>query len=239
MAVGDFNRDGHPDLAVTDTADNKVSVLPGNGDGTFGAKTDYPAGPNPFAVAVGDLDGDGRPDLVTADTGANTASVLLNTSKPPAITSADAVTFTIGQAGTFTITATGIPTPTLLESGDLPTGVTFHDNGDGTATLSGTPSAGSGVHHLTFTAHNTVGPDATQSFTLTVNQPPTPTPTSTPTHTPNPAPTGNGHHPGGPGNGELPDTGARSPAALALIAAFVALTGLAFLITGRLRDRDA
>ena len=51
--------------------------------------------------------------------------------------------------------------------------MTFVDNGDGTATLAGTPAAGTGgTYALTITATNGVAPDATQSFTLTVDQAP-------------------------------------------------------------------
>ena len=60
------------------------------------------------------------------------------------ITSPAGTTFTAGQAGTFTVTSTGMPNCGLSETGALPTGVTFKDNKDGTATLSGTPAAGSG-----------------------------------------------------------------------------------------------
>ena len=60
----------------------------------------------------------------------------------PAITSAASTTFTVGSAGTFTVTTTGFPTAALSEVGSLPSGVTFVDNGDGTATLAGTPAAG-------------------------------------------------------------------------------------------------
>ena len=60
----------------------------------------------------------------------------------PAITSAASTSFIEGTAGSFTITATGRPTPALSETGALPSGVTFVDNGDGTATLSGTPADG-------------------------------------------------------------------------------------------------
>ena len=67
------------------------------------------------------------------------------------------------------MTTTGFPTPALSETGALPTGVTFVDNGDGTATLAGTPAAGTGgTYPLTITATNGVSPDATQTFTLTV-----------------------------------------------------------------------
>ena len=60
--------------------------------------------------------------------------------------------------------------PSLTETGTLPSGVTFKDNGNGTATLSGAPATGTaGSYALTFKAHNGVGTDASQSFTLTVN----------------------------------------------------------------------
>ncbi len=80
-------------------------------------------------------------------------------------------TFNVGQAGTFTVTTTGVPTCRLSETGALPSGLTFTDNGDGTATLAGTPPAGSGgTYPFTITATNGVSPAATQSFTLTVHQ---------------------------------------------------------------------
>ena len=54
-----------------------MSVLLGNGDGTFGAKTDFGTGSNPHSVAIGDLNGDGKPDLAVANSASNTVSVLL------------------------------------------------------------------------------------------------------------------------------------------------------------------
>jgi hypothetical protein len=80
VAVGDFNGDGHQDLAVANVDDNTVSVLLGNGDGGFGPPTSLPVGSAPFSVAVGDFNGDGRLDLVVADSnpnGGGLASVLL------------------------------------------------------------------------------------------------------------------------------------------------------------------
>jgi hypothetical protein len=89
------------------------------------------------------------------------------------ITSATTPTFTTGQAGTFTITTAGFPVPVLSETGALPAGVTFVDNGNGTATLSGTPGPGiGGTYTLTIDAHNGVLADATQTITLSIDQPP-------------------------------------------------------------------
>ena len=98
---------------------------------------------------------------------------LTTVGQAPTITSASSTTFTVGAAGSFTVTTTGNPTAGVTETGALPTGVTFTDNGDGTGTLGGTPAAGTGGSYpITFTAHNGVGTDATQNFTLTVNQGP-------------------------------------------------------------------
>ena len=94
---------------------------------------------------------------------------LLGSSEPN-IASTNSTTFTMGTAGSFTVTTTGSPTPALTETGALPSGVTFKDNGNGTATLGGIPASGSGGSYtLTITASNGVGSAASQSFTLTVN----------------------------------------------------------------------
>jgi hypothetical protein len=98
-----------------------------------------------------------------------TATFTLPVASAPAITSAPSATFTIGSAGTFTVTTTGFPAAALTETGALPAGVTFTDNGDGTATLAGTATAGAGEQFpITITAANTVGTNATQAFTLTI-----------------------------------------------------------------------
>jgi MBG domain/Kelch motif/Galactose oxidase, central domain len=94
----------------------------------------------------------------------------------PTITSSNNTTFTVGTAGSFTVTTTGSPAPALTKSGALPTGVTFTDNGNGTATLSGTPLGTVGSYPITITANNGVSPNATQNFTLTVQKA---TPTAT------------------------------------------------------------
>ena len=114
--------------------------------------------------------------IVTASArGAATPASFALTNQPnqpnqaPAITSASTTTFTVGQAGSFTITTTGFPTATISEVGALPSGVTLTDQGNGTATLSGNPATGTqGTYPFTITAANGILPDATQSFTLTV-----------------------------------------------------------------------
>src|SRR5882724_4157310 len=100
-----------------------------------------------------------------------TGTLPVTVNQAPAITSANSTVFKVGTAGTFTVAAGGFPASTFTQTGALPSGVTF--NGI-TGVLSGTPAANtSGTYPITFTASNGVGSDATQNFTLTVNQRPT------------------------------------------------------------------
>ena len=75
VAVGDFNGDGTPDLAVTNFWDHNISVLLGNGSGGFGTQTTYGVGNHPRSLKVGDFNRDGTPDL--ANISFNNVSVLL------------------------------------------------------------------------------------------------------------------------------------------------------------------
>jgi len=100
-------------------------------------------------------------------------TVFLTTPSVPSITSANVANFKVGTAGTFTITTTGDPSPTLTEVAALPSGVTFHDNGNGTATLSGTPAVGTGgLYTFTVVANNKQRPVARQSLQLTLLEAP-------------------------------------------------------------------
>jgi hypothetical protein len=80
IVAGDFNRDGHLDLAVANQSSNDISVLLGNGDGTFQPQVTYAVGTGPDALVAGDFNGDGRLDLAVANQGAlgspGTVSVL-------------------------------------------------------------------------------------------------------------------------------------------------------------------
>jgi hypothetical protein len=77
VAVADFNGDGIPDLAVANEVQNTVSILLGNGDGTFALKSSPSTGNNPYSVATADFNGDGIPDLAVANYEGGTVSILL------------------------------------------------------------------------------------------------------------------------------------------------------------------
>ena len=77
MAMGDFDRNGKPDLVIANSTSNNISVLLNNGNGTFASHVDYAAGTAPSAVAVGDFNGDGKSDIAVANQNSNNVSILL------------------------------------------------------------------------------------------------------------------------------------------------------------------
>lgn len=90
----------------------------------------------------------------------------------PTINSPASKTIRIGTPSTVAVKAKGDPTPSLSESGALPGGITFVDQGDGTGALVGTAVAGSaGTYPITVTATNGGLPNAVQPFTLVVKDP--------------------------------------------------------------------
>jgi hypothetical protein len=156
---------GYPNPAITEsgTLPNGLTFTD-NGDGT--------------ATLSGTATGPGGtfPLNLTANNGVNpnaTQTLTVSVGQPPAFTSASTATFKVGTAGSFTVTTSGIPTvSSITESGTLPAGVTFTDNGNGTATLAGAPTGSGGTYPVTLTATNGVSPNASQSLTIQVNQAP-------------------------------------------------------------------
>jgi hypothetical protein len=137
-----------------------------NGDGTATLSGTPTAGPGGhYVITV----------IATNEAGTATKSFDLVLHQAPALGGPASATYTVGQAGTpQQFTATGFPPAAITTSSTLPNGVTLVDNGDGTATLSGTPAAGTGgVYAIVIKAHNDTPPDSTLTFTLTVNEAPT------------------------------------------------------------------
>jgi hypothetical protein len=155
---------------IVSSADPQLGSLANNGGPT---ETLLPANSSPAvdggissAAAGLSTDQRGLPRIVGAavDIGAVETGAIA-----PNFTSGNTAMYSVGTLGTFTFTTSGAPTPTVGEQGVIPGGLTFTPNGDGTATLSGTPGV-AGIYHLTLSAANGSAHAATQNFTLTVDQ---------------------------------------------------------------------
>jgi WD40 repeat protein len=77
VVTGDFNGDGHLDLAIADLEDGETIVFLGNGTGKFVAGATAPTFVPEF-IGVGDFNGDGLPDLAIPDTAFGTTAILLS-----------------------------------------------------------------------------------------------------------------------------------------------------------------
>jgi len=138
------------DVSFTDNGDGTALLAGTPASGSFGVY--------PLTVTAG--------NGVSPDASQN---FTLTVYQPPTISSANHFTCVIGAETTFFITTSGFPTPSIGLSGNLPDGIEFTDNGDGTASLAGTPQGGtSGVYVLSVTVTNGVSPDAEQEFSIRV-----------------------------------------------------------------------
>lgn len=77
ITTADFNGDGLADLATANQMDGSVSILIGNGDGTFRTKLDMVVGYGAWSITTGDFNGDGKIDIATTHIFNNTVSMLL------------------------------------------------------------------------------------------------------------------------------------------------------------------
>jgi hypothetical protein len=198
VAVRDVNGDGTPDIVLTGGFPAGVSVFanqtaPGAGSASFADPQVLNASGVPVFATLADLNGDGLPDLVVADD-IKHVLVFMNTATPvtpgpigatgglihglaaaghPAFVSPAAAHLVVGQAGTFAISTSGLPGAVLsVKGGHLPRGVSFKDNGNGTATLRGTPAAGAGGTYSVTIVASKGRSSVTQTVVLTVTQPP-------------------------------------------------------------------
>jgi hypothetical protein len=149
VAVGDFNGDGHLDLAVANYSGSNVSVLLGSGDGSFRPGVSYATGSRPVSVAVGDFNGDGHLDLAVANYSGDSVSVLLGSgdgtfqASPSYFAGTQPRSVAVGD-----FTGAGIPDLAVADAGDSlgrGEGVSvLLGNGDGTFQAGHTYAAGPG-----------------------------------------------------------------------------------------------
>ncbi len=133
------------------TSDGSITV--GSSGGFLVSGTHTYANTGTYTIAV----------TFTDSNGSLTVDDMAEVDQAPVFTSGASATFTAGQGNSFTLTTSSYPTAAITESGWLPSGINFVDNGDGTATLSGSLDATSntgGVYNLTFTATNGDSADA-------------------------------------------------------------------------------
>ncbi len=115
ITTGDFNGDGLVDLVVTDQYDNTVSILLGNGNGTFQGPLEFATGNLSAGVAAGDFNGDGRLDVAVANDGASTVSVML---QPQVL-----------------LVPSALPFGSVAEGASTPSAVSLTNNGPGALTI--------------------------------------------------------------------------------------------------------
>jgi len=146
ITTADFNGDGLPDLAIVNQTTNNLTILKGNGDGTFTPFTGSPLGTGKFPVAIasGTLDGSSGPALAIANQDDNSVSVYLGngdgtfnvaSQSPLAVSSAPAGLTIADLAGT----STGGIAVTSRDSGTV---VVYVDLGSGLFTEALEPPAG-------------------------------------------------------------------------------------------------
>jgi hypothetical protein len=80
--AADLNGDSDTDLAVANRHSDNVSILVGNGDGTFQRAGNFGVGSSPVSVRAADLDGDNDKDLAVANLFSNNVSILSNLDNP-------------------------------------------------------------------------------------------------------------------------------------------------------------
>ena len=153
VAVGDFNKDSKPDLAIAgDCGSNtcaqpgEVSVLLGNGDGSFQSAATYAVGYSPSSIVAGDVNGDGNLDLAVSNACGKDTSCL----------SHGTATVLIGDGkGAFTSNAD-------VQLGNSPSALTLgYLNGDGTPALVAAYSADNKVGVLLGNGDGTFKPQVT------------------------------------------------------------------------------
>jgi hypothetical protein len=120
----DFNKDGEIDLATSDFGGGLggvggVSVLLGNGDGSFQKPKNFATGTNPTYLAAGDFNHDGSTDLVVTNDTDSTVSILLNAAGTRVKLSSTPNPSNVGQLVTFTATVAGTVTTSLTPTGTV------------------------------------------------------------------------------------------------------------------------
>ena len=169
--------DVNVNVSVPDSEDIPVGSVKLYADGQYlGVGTLDGSGNTTISVASG-ISAGGLYDLTAvyvpgsgyATTYAPSSDVgTIEIDQAPSFVSPDTTEFDVGTSGAFLVETAGYPTATLTESGSLPSGETFTDNGDGTALITGTTTASPGIYPITITADDGIGDTTTQTLNIGV-----------------------------------------------------------------------
>jgi hypothetical protein len=144
VAVGDFNGDGKPDLAVTNSGANGVNVFL-NSESGFSAMAASPAtGDSPTSIAAADFNGDGNLDLAVANSGSNDVTILLGNGDGTFTAAASPATGTAPNSiavGDFN--GDGVPDLAVANAGSSNLTILL-GNGDGTFKAATSPATDAG-----------------------------------------------------------------------------------------------
>lgn len=144
MVVGDFNGDGKPDLAVTNSGANGVNVFL-NHDGGLSAVSAIPAtGDGPSSIAAADFNGDGKVDLAVANSRSNNVTILLGNGDGTFTGAASPATGTApNSVAVADFNGDGVPDLAVANAGSSNVTILL-GNGDGTFTAAASPAADTG-----------------------------------------------------------------------------------------------
>jgi hypothetical protein len=149
VAVGDFNGDGKPDLAVTNSGANGVHVFL-NSESGFSAMAASPAtGDSPTSVAAADFNGDGKLDLAVTNSGSNNVTILLGNGDGTFTAAASPATgMAPNSIAIADLNGDGVPDLAAANSGSSNVTILL-GNGDGTFTAAAGPAADTGSTSVT------------------------------------------------------------------------------------------
>jgi hypothetical protein len=181
VVVGDFNGDGLTDFAYVlrqnTNPDWKLFLNNSGGSGGYNSGGSFTKGSaaHSYSAAAGDFNGDGEASIAVAYYASSGSDAFVgvsvnSTPLAPAFTSASSALVTVGSVFNFKVTSDGVPSPKITETGALPPGLNFKDNGNGTASITGKAGATSKESYVLHLKSMNATDTATQTLTLNISE---------------------------------------------------------------------
>ncbi len=175
VSIGDIDGNGKPDLAISNTISNTVSVLSNKStsgsisSSSFSDKTDFSSGIFPLGVAIADFDLDFKPDLIFTNSGGANISVARNLLKTSLLNApvVGVITHPTCSVSTGSVILSGLPSTGTWTLTRSPGGTTTQGTGTST-TISGLVSGS-----YTYTVTDASGSISASSSTIVINAQPT------------------------------------------------------------------